>query len=59
MLKDTDIETDTLTLLAVLTFLFFHQSDESGDSSEDEKEDDKGEDSGENGKKWLCDIKTD
>ena len=50
MLKDINIETDTLTLLA---FVFFHQSDESGDSGEDEKEGDKGNDDRENGKKMI------
>ena len=52
MLKDTDIETDTFTLSAVLAFVFSHQSDESGDSSEDER--DENEDNiGENGKKMI------
>ena len=50
MLKDTDVETDTFTLSAVLAF--FHQSDESRDSSEDEREDDE-DNSGENGKKMI------
>ena len=53
MLKDINIETDTLTLLVVLAFVFFHQSNESGDSGEDEKEDDKGSDDRENGKKTI------
>ena len=51
MLKDTDIETGTFTLSAVLAFVFSCQSDKSGDSSEDEGEDDKEDNSEENGNK--------
>ena len=52
-----DVETNTLTLLAVLACLLSHQSDESGDSSEDERENDKRDGNGKDGKKMIIRYK--